>query len=411
MRLLRSTLVLSLLIPTLTGCVAAVDWDPLAREPGTPQISGDPNDANNYYQHGLTLLEKEPLAAADAFHHASRIDPTWGTPVYARRIALLMSNMYVYDQYTQGVRKVITAPGVERLDSLYFRALVLNPFPPRSEDVRAFRALMMYRVMQDLRREYPNAILDEAAISTQLDRYLRRAGPGTRAWMAHSEGRYSEAADLYRQALKSRSTAPYLRVDLARVLLLAGRPEEARAEMQIAVDELRSRDEDELVRLYESKALYEYSIGRMLEDMNDVEGARASYSRALEEDLSYHPAHMRLAELAFAEGDTLTAISTISLAAEIQPDDPTVHYQRGRLLASAGEYGEAETALRRSIAIEPLFAKPYLSLAGVLQDRGDLAGAVEQYRAYLEREARGQREAREAGARLEELETQLSGSR
>lgn len=411
MRTTVSVLIVAIVLSPLTGCVAQLDWDPLAREPVAVELAGDPNDANTYYRHGLRILEDDPLAAADAFHHASRIDPTWGVPLYARRIALLMSNMYVYDQYMQRKRAVITSPGVQRLDSLYFRALVLNPFLPRTEDVRAYRELMMYRVMRDLRKEYPSGLFDEQAIRWQLDDYLRRADDGTRGWLAHSEGRFDEAAELYTKALKSRSEAPYLRADLARVLLLAGRDAEAREAMEQAVTELRERDEDELVRVYESKALYEYSIGLILESMNDSDGARASYSRALEEDLSYHPAHMRLAELAFESGDTVTAISTIALAAEIRPDDPAVHFLRGRLLMAAGDLDEAEPALRRSVEIEPLFAKPYLALARLLHERGDLAGAAEQYRAYLDHEARGHPQAREAQAWLAELETRASGSR
>lgn len=412
MRAFQAILFVVALTSSFTACVTPLSWDPVARtpEPLALPVGGDANSAFAYYQLGLNLLESDPLRAADAFHYASRLDPLWGTPIYARRIALFLSNMSAYERYTRGERWVVQAPGVVRLDSLYLRALVLNPFLPRTEDAHAVREVIVYRIVQDLQTQYPTATIDEGRIRYELDIYLQRADEATRAWLAQSEGRYVEASGLYRKALERRSATPYMRADLARVLLLAGRAEESRTEMLRALAELRERDEDELVRVYESKALYEHSVGLILESLQDTDGARSSYSRALEEDLSFHPAHVRLAELALLEGDTLTAISEIGLAAEIRPDDPGVHFARGRILESVSATDEAADALRRAIELEPLFAAPYLALGRVLEERGETGPAAEHYRTFLQRAALTDDGRGEASSRLARLEQAAGGS-
>ena len=101
--------------------------------------------------------------AAAAFYHASRLDPTWADPVYARRIALFMAEPRMFSQYLRGSRRVVASPGVQRLDSLYLRALTLNPFPRRQQDAIALR----YR-----NRGIPLDDLDQAAADGQLGRLV-----------------------------------------------------------------------------------------------------------------------------------------------------------------------------------------------------------------------------------------------
>src|SRR5690606_10993089 len=133
-----------------------------------------------------------------------------------------------------------------------------------------------------------------------------------------------------------------------------------------AVAGWRGQDEQELVRIYESKALYEHAIGLAEEAQQNLAAAREAYARALQEDLSYFPAHIRLGEVALALGDTTTAIAELALAAEAADDDAGARFHYGRLLAAANRGEEAERELRRAIELEPLFAEPYLVLGQVL---------------------------------------------
>jgi hypothetical protein len=42
------------------------------------------------------------------------------------------------------------------------------------------------------------------------------------------------------------------------------------------------------VYFYDSKALFEHTIGMLLEQENDFAGAREAYARALQEDLAFY---------------------------------------------------------------------------------------------------------------------------
>src|SRR3989442_1431404 len=55
------------------------------------EAGSDTNSAPDYYEYGIANLTAYPQRAADAFYWACQIDPTWAQPLYARRIALLLS--------------------------------------------------------------------------------------------------------------------------------------------------------------------------------------------------------------------------------------------------------------------------------------------------------------------------------
>src|SRR5437867_224215 len=66
---------------------------PAQNVPQRPSLDAgtDTNSAFDYYQYGMRNLTRFPQRAADAFYWASQLDPTWAQPLYARRIALLLS--------------------------------------------------------------------------------------------------------------------------------------------------------------------------------------------------------------------------------------------------------------------------------------------------------------------------------
>ena len=65
-----------------------------------------------------------PATAASAFYWASRINPGWADPLYARRAAILLSDKPRLLDYWNGVRRVERLPEMRHADSLYDRAVV-----------------------------------------------------------------------------------------------------------------------------------------------------------------------------------------------------------------------------------------------------------------------------------------------
>src|SRR6185295_20028655 len=96
----------------------------------------------------------------------------------------------------------------------------------------------------------------------------------------------------------------------------------ALVELQAAVKEMRDRDTTRMRSWYRSKELFEHATGMIHEMRGNVDSAKAAYGRALQEHLSYYPAHMRLGTLALLSGDTATAVSELDLAVQVAPDEP-----------------------------------------------------------------------------------------
>ncbi len=66
-------------LTTLTGCIAALEWDPLTRDAGPVEVFGDANDANTYYQHGLRLLEEDPSCGTSVVSTRTRPSTGWAS--------------------------------------------------------------------------------------------------------------------------------------------------------------------------------------------------------------------------------------------------------------------------------------------------------------------------------------------
>lgn len=390
----------------LVGCASGTGGLPIPTEPLEVPAVENPS-AQDYYGYGERILEERPSTAAKAFYWAARRDPTWASPLFARRLALFLDNNYLYAKYLEGSASALESPAVRQLDSLYLKALKLNPFLDRRLDSRALRALWKESVRQAIRQQYPMAHVTDFDLETAVNEYILGADQEFRAWLAHSEGRYGEAVDAYSRAIEGEDDAAELHADMARALFMIGRYGEAVDHMQAAIAELRDEDEDELQRVYSSKALYLHCIGLVEETRGRTADARDAYAEALQEDLSYHPAHVRLAELALAEADTVTALNEMRLAAEISPDEAAVLLSYGRLLEATGDLAGAGATFRHLTEIEPHFALPFERLAAVLDAEGSAADAAVAYRAFIERAPRDAAGLPSARARLAELEASL----
>lgn len=131
--------------------------------------------------------------------------------------------------------------------------------------------------------------------------------------------------------------------------------------------------------------MIEHSIGTLLEGADDRAGAREAYGRALQEDLAFYPAHVRLGLLAISLGDTTAALSELETAAQVAGDEPWVRYSYGYALALAGQADAAFEQLTKATELEPLYARPYPTIAKIWERRGDAAKAAAAYQAFLAR--------------------------
>jgi tetratricopeptide (TPR) repeat protein len=358
--------------------------------PGRPRLEpgADTNDARNYYQYGVRMIDSKPEESSRAFYWASRIDPSSGEVLYAMRTAALMqmnaSGLVDYYDYSSKKRK----PEFLKLDSLLYRAYTINPFLYRSLD----RSLTRRIIEAEVRDENPS--VDAAELNLAILKYMQDSKHT--AWQSYSQGRFPEALEQYAKQLKvlertknkrnkrdHEDDASEIHAERSRIFYLIGNMDSSLTEMNAAMAGLRERDAKETVILYESKAMYDQSLGMIHEQAKHLDLAREAYAHALEEDLSYFSAHTKLAMLQLAQGDTTSALTEMDLAVQLQPNDPVLHYNYATVLIRAGRDGEAATQLTKAIAADPFYPAPHFLMARIADVEQYTDDAVKEYQQYL----------------------------
>jgi len=377
------------------------------RQPPRPKGAvADTNDAQAYFDYGVSMFEAEPDNAAAAFYWASRLNPSMADAFYGRRVATVMADPGLRRTYIEGGRRARENKQMRALDSLYLRALKLNPLLYRRLDRRLLTAHIVDGTQRELRQTGRD--VSKSEIDYVVESWLRDAGPEFRAWIAYGDGRFETALSQYATAAKSAKFKAGIRIERARIFGMIGQLDSAITEFNLALTEMRSRDTKDLVFFYDSKALFEHTIGTMLEQKDDVAGAREAYGKALQEDLSFYPAHQRLGMLALSTGDTATAVSELDLAVQIAGDEPFLRYVYGYALAALGKHAEAKVHLVKANELEPYFALPYVVLGQVYERLGDGKGAQAAYTAFLAKSSLKDGQRAFATTRLKEINEILS---
>ena len=351
----RTVLVLSALC--LTAASAAAQ-----KVPKRPELfaGADTNSWFAYYQNGLSNLRRRPDLAADAFYWAARLNPSAPEPLYGTWVAYWKRQPDRFWDYIEGKKFVVESKEVQHIDSLRLKALKRNP--------------MMYQGL------WIELFDDEGPMDMSLD-------PAVQGIIAYAHGNPVRAAERLGQAVKSKAYRSY-RYDRALALYQIAQYDTAANELQLLIDDMKKREEKKLVRMYESKQMFEYGIAIVMLAKGDTAAARDALGKALTEDLSFTPAHVELAHLAAATGDTATAIQELSQAAELDSTDVTAQYELGVHLMMQNKTDEATKHLRKAIALEPYYAQPYYPLAYILEFDEKNAEAADMYVAFADRAPR-----------------------
>lgn len=356
-------------------------------DPPRPKLKApaDTNSWQAYYKYGLSILGKRPGRAAEAFHWAARLDPARPEPLYAQWAATWMSKPEQFAEYFGGAEYYVNSAEVRHIDSLYYQAVLRNPFVHQGLE-RVMVAAMHNRKYGAGKWEWS----DE---------------PEDLAWLAYTEVRFDEAARLFGQALNERPKHPEaVRLARARSLVLAKQYDSAVAELQTLLETLRRGDRKQLVYFYDSKAMFEYSVAVAYTIKGDHGAAREAYGRALVEDLSFYRAHAGLAAAALAQGDTAAALTEYEQAVQLDATDAALRTDYGLVLVQRGRYADAVAELTAAAAAQPHYALPHFYLAHALDAQQQHAAAAPHYVTFLARASRDQTpQAEHARRRLEQL--------
>lgn len=361
------------LIALLAGVVVVAALSPLAlaaqeralitldgKEPKRPRLpaGADTNDARAYNDYA-DARDTPWKRSFDGYYWALRVAPD------ANYYRLKLANAVLYSQSwdwqrerENGAEFVVKSKESRLIDTLVTLAYYRNPFE--------------------------NLFANECRLDRDTYEFLK----DDLFWNAqyfYERGCYQRAAQAWVPYLAKNPGALNARLKLVRSYYWTRQYGNALQQIDIALDTLRARDAKRTYRFLISKEVLETMRGDIYEAQEDYFNAKKAYGRALEENLTYWPAHVRLARAALAQNERDEALQEFAQAVQLAPDEVTLRYEYGDALLGAGKLPEAEAELRKAIALEPEYALPYLSLARTLDRQKKLDDAMPYYRQYLAR--------------------------
>ena len=345
--------------------------DTQVKEPKRPKLDAgrDTNSAAAYYQWGMQHLTDRPDKAADAFYWAAQLDPAGPEPWYGRWAALLLSRQH-RDMFALVSDNARDRKENTKIDSLRYEALVREP-------------LIYTKLDAVLARDFFQAISQATDGEFNEVDLAMIPDPALKGWLAYGSGRFDESVKQYAIAINRNPKEHGLHASRARAFIPLLQYDSAVAEFEAERTVERQSEESTLVRLYNSKEMLEYSIGRVRETQDRKAAAKDAYAQALVENLAFYPAHMALGRLALAANDTGTAMKEYAEAAQLAPKRADVLYLYGVLLLTRRSFDDAAEQFRLAVDADPYFVRPYFPLAYVREGQGKDSLAIAYYTQFI----------------------------
>jgi Tfp pilus assembly protein PilF len=120
-------------------------------------------------------------------------------------------------------------------------------------------------------------------------------------------------------------------------------------------------------------------LGRSMEQEGKVDEARLAYLTALKKDPNRADAEVRLAILEDRKGEHGSADKHFARALKLQPKNPEILCDQGYSLYLRRRWADAETSLKKALAIDRAHARSHENLALVHARVGDNEGALAEF--------------------------------
>jgi len=356
-----------------------------AAVPARPHLEPgiDSNSAKANFQHGLRVVSDDPQESYRAFYWATRIDPTsadaWYALWVARQLIMPSRDLTVYRN------PLFTECSAANLavDSLLFHAYAIDPFLYRGLDRPLRQRLASARAADR------NPTVNQAAVNSDLTVRLERKQ--YEGWILYADARFEDALKAYANEMNRGWDAEVHKLNVhaerSKIFVLVDNLDSARAEMRETIAESRVRNRKDHVVIYDSTTMFERALGAIDERAQRPVEARATYARIVQENPTFYPAHVRLSAIALGQGDTASAVSEMSLAVQLEPNDAALRYRFAEMLVDAKRDAAAAEQLRQAIALDPNYAAPYLLMALIADVEEYTDEAVAQYQSYTARAA------------------------
>lgn len=207
--------------------------------------------------------------------------------------------------------------------------------------------------------------------------------PFAKPWEYYVARDYPRALKEWASLLASRKEKSFIYAERSRIFYQLESYDSAAAQLTQASAAWRADDNDYVASIFDSRAIYEYSIGLVFERMGRADSARSAFQRSLAADSLNAAPHVRLSALDLAAGDTTNALRELAAAAAAQPHDPLIGYLYGSMLVRAGRDSLSVVELKRTAALDPWYAAPCILLALIYNVEGAKPEALAQFKAFI----------------------------
>jgi len=151
-----------------------------------------------------------------------------------------------------------------------------------------------------------------------------------------SQGKWDEAAALYKKILEANPRAAGIRYRLGRIFLGKVPPDEANA----------NREFEEELKADPENASAEFMLGEAARQKGQWDDTIARFSKASKLDEGFQEAYLALGMSLNSGGKFSDAVSPLENYVKLQPGDPAGHYQLATAYARTGRKQEAEREMR-----------------------------------------------------------------
>jgi protein O-mannosyl-transferase len=220
-------------------------------------------------------------------------------------------------------------------------------------------------------RAYSGAYHDEKALWTYAvgrnpDAWLARVNLGK---VFYQEGRPSEAAGQFREAIRLQPDSPEAHADLGNCLEAEGLPGDARAEYAAAL------------RISPGFAGAHYDLGLSLLKSGRLGEAQAELRKALDLDPAHAAARNSLGLALAGLGRLPEAMEQYRLAVGLDPGLPEAHLNLGNALFRLGRVDEAVAEYREALRLAPGYSGAHNNLGYALKRLGRDSEAAAEFEA------------------------------
>lgn len=403
---------------------------PPEKHPMLLQLDGDyaldipPNDAHFVVQDSLKLpVDVEVLGVYPHAHYLGKDLEGWAIlPSGQKKWLVWIRNWDIDRQSVYRYRQPLLLPAGSVLHMRYIydnsANNVHNPNAPpirvqagnRSVDEMAHLWLQVLPVHTPPSAPDPRLLLQEAWMRNRLRRSPQdRVGLYNLAAALAGQGRFTQAAEVYRQelALDPRDTRALTALGAA--LESANQPLQAEEQYRAAVaadatgkfaacdarfdlanlelrrQELRSAEDDFRAQLSAcaDDAETHAGLGEVLAAEGQTEAAQAEFRRSLALDPRSEPALLGLGQSEAGSGDFDAAVRHLSAAVRLDPASADAHEQLARAYAQSGSLDKALLELQKTAQLRPSDPLVHSALAQVLAATGNVKQAIAEQQAAL----------------------------